>query len=107
MERLLPYFERELVILRRYCHEFSERFPRIAGKLHMAGDVCEDPHIERLIESVALLAARISKRLDDDPQCCRCSSDEAGARRTMTATPCQMMAMARATGRGRRRACFN
>ncbi|MEG1117975.1 MAG: type VI secretion system baseplate subunit TssF, partial [Janthinobacterium sp.] len=32
MEDLLPYFERELVMLRRHCREFSERYPRIAGK---------------------------------------------------------------------------
>ena len=66
MEDLLPYFERELVMLRRHCREFSERYPRIAGKLQMSGEACEDPHIEHLIESVAMLAARISKRLDDD-----------------------------------------
>ncbi len=66
MEDLLPHFERELVILRRYCREFAERFPKIAGKLHLGGDVSEDPHVERLIQAVALLAARISKRLDDD-----------------------------------------
>ncbi|NVI81877.1 type VI secretion system baseplate subunit TssF [Janthinobacterium sp. BJB401] len=66
MEDLLPYFERELVMLRRHCREFAERYPRIAGKLHMSGESCEDPHVEHLIESVAMLAARISKRLDDD-----------------------------------------
>ena len=66
METLLPYFERELVLLRRHSREFAERYPRIAGKLHMSGEACEDPHVEHLIESVALLAARISKRLDDD-----------------------------------------
>ena len=66
MEDLLPYFERELVMLRRHCQEFSERYPRIAGKLQMSGESCEDPHVEHLIESVAMLAARISKRLDDD-----------------------------------------
>lgn len=66
METLLPYFERELVMLRRHCREFAERYPRIAGKLHMSGEACEDPHVEHLIESVALLAARIAKRLDDD-----------------------------------------
>jgi type VI secretion system protein ImpG len=32
----------------------------------MAGEICEDPHIERLIQSYALLNARVSKRLDDD-----------------------------------------
>ncbi|MEO7496728.1 MAG: type VI secretion system baseplate subunit TssF [Massilia sp.] len=66
MEELLPYYERELGFLRRYSREFSERYPKIAGRLLMAGEVCEDPHIERMIESFALLNARVSKRLDDD-----------------------------------------
>lgn len=50
MEDLLPYFQRELVILRRDSREFAERFPKIAGKLQVAGDGCEDPHVERLIQ---------------------------------------------------------
>lgn len=66
METLLPYFERELLLLRRDCREFAERYPRVAGRLQMSGESCEDPHVEHLIESVALLAARIAKRLDDD-----------------------------------------
>lgn len=66
MEDLLPYYERELVMLRRHCREFAERFPKIAGRLQMTGDSCEDPHVERLIQAVSLLAARVSKRLDDD-----------------------------------------
>jgi len=52
--------------LRRYSREFSERYPKIAGRLLIGGEVCEDPHIERMIESFALLNSRISKRLDDD-----------------------------------------
>ncbi|MES2320303.1 MAG: type VI secretion system baseplate subunit TssF [Pseudomonadota bacterium] len=66
MEELLPYYERELGFLRRYSREFSERYPKIAGRLLIGGEVCEDPHIERMIESFALLNSRISKRLDDD-----------------------------------------
>lgn len=66
MEQLLPYYERELGFLRRYAREFSERYPKIAGRLLIAGEVCEDPHIERMIESFALLNSRIAKRLDDD-----------------------------------------
>nr|WP_249791670.1 type VI secretion system baseplate subunit TssF [Herbaspirillum sp. C7C8] len=63
---MLPYYERELSFLRRYSREFSERYPKIAGSLLMAGEICEDPHIERMIQSYALLNARVSKRLDDD-----------------------------------------
>ena len=66
MQDLLPYYERELSFLRRYSRDFSERYPKIAGGLLMAGEVCEDPHIERMIQSYALLNARVSKRLDDD-----------------------------------------
>jgi type VI secretion system protein ImpG len=66
LEQLLPYYERELGFLRRYSREFSERYPKIAGRLLIGGEVCEDPHIERMIESFALLNSRISKRLDDD-----------------------------------------
>ncbi|MEC5164098.1 MULTISPECIES: type VI secretion system baseplate subunit TssF [unclassified Janthinobacterium] len=66
MDELLPYYERELGFLRRYSREFSERYPKIAGSLLIGGEVCEDPHIERMIQSFALLNSRISKRLDDD-----------------------------------------
>lgn len=66
MEQLLPYYQRELGWFREYCREFGARFPAIAGELQMSGDVCEDPHAERMIQGFALLAARVSKRLDDD-----------------------------------------
>jgi hypothetical protein len=32
----------------------------------MEGEVCEDPHVERLIESFSFLTARIHKKLDDE-----------------------------------------
>ena len=66
MDELLPFYERELFFLRKYSREFSEKYPKIAGDLLMAGEVCEDPHIERMIQSFALMTARISKRLEDD-----------------------------------------
>jgi type VI secretion system protein ImpG len=66
MDDLLPFYERELGFLRRYSREFSEKYPKIAGDLLMAGEVCEDPHIERMIQSFALMSARVSKRLEDD-----------------------------------------
>ena len=45
---------------------FQNAIPKIAGRLLIGGEVCEDPHIERMIESFALLNSRIAKRLDDD-----------------------------------------
>lgn len=65
MHDLLPHYERELSVLRNHGREFGERFPKIAARLLMSGDVCEDPHIERLLQSFALLSARIHKKLDD------------------------------------------
>ena len=66
MEDLLPYYERELAFLRRYGRDFSERYPKIAGRLLLSGDGSQDPHVERLIESFALLGARASKKIEDD-----------------------------------------
>ena len=66
MEDLLPYYERELAFLRTYSREFATRYPKIAGRLLIGGGVCEDPHIERMIEAFALLNSRVAKRLDDD-----------------------------------------
>ncbi|WP_300751071.1 type VI secretion system baseplate subunit TssF [Janthinobacterium sp.] len=65
MEDLLPYFERELMSLRRLGREFHERYPRVGGALQLSDDTCPDPHVEHLIQSIALLSARVAKRLDD------------------------------------------
>jgi len=59
MRELLPYFENELTLLRHRGQSF-------AGKLLLGADEAKDPHVERMIESFALLAARVHKRLDDD-----------------------------------------
>lgn len=66
MEKFLPYFERELGILRGACRAFARQYPRLAGALLMTGEASADPHIEQLIQSSAFLNARIGKRLDDD-----------------------------------------
>jgi type VI secretion system protein ImpG len=66
MQGLLPSYERELAFLRSHAGEFAQRYPKIASQLLLNGEVGEDPHVERLIQSFALLSARIHKRLDDD-----------------------------------------
>lgn len=65
MEDLLPYYERELAFLRRHSRDFAERYPKIAGQLLLHGEGCDDPHVERMIESFALLSARVNKKLED------------------------------------------
>lgn len=66
LEELLPYYERELGFLRGMAGEFAERYPKIARRLQIDRDQCEDPHVERLIESFAFLTARIHRKLDDE-----------------------------------------
>lgn len=66
MKPLLPYYENELTYLRLRGQQFGQAFPKIAGRLQLGSDQSADPHAERMIESFALLAARVHKRLDDD-----------------------------------------
>ncbi|HET7797430.1 MAG TPA: type VI secretion system baseplate subunit TssF [Nevskia sp.] len=66
MHELLPYYEKELTFLRRHAREFAEAYPKVAARLLLSGEACEDPHVERLLQSFALLTARVSKKLDDD-----------------------------------------
>ncbi|OWW19071.1 type VI secretion system baseplate subunit TssF [Noviherbaspirillum denitrificans] len=66
LEDLLPYYERELGYLRELSGEFARRYPKIARRLLLEGDQCEDPHVERIIEAFAFLTARIHRKLDDE-----------------------------------------
>lgn len=63
---LLVYYERELTYLRRMGAEFAARYPKVAARLQLEPTKCEDPHVERLLEGFAFLAARVHHRLDDD-----------------------------------------
>ncbi len=66
LPELLPYYERELTFLRQLSKQFAAEYPKVAGRLLLEGDVCEDPHVERLIEAFAFLTARIHRKLDDE-----------------------------------------
>jgi len=63
---LLLYYERELTYIRKMAVEFSEQYPKIASRLQLEPDKCEDPHVERILEGFAFLAARIHLKIDDD-----------------------------------------
>ena len=56
-EELIQYYERELTYLRQMGGDFARRYPRVAGRLLLGADSCEDPHVERLLEGFALMAA--------------------------------------------------
>jgi type VI secretion system protein ImpG len=65
-EDLLPYYENELSFIRGLGKEFAATYNKIARRLALEPDKCEDPHVERLIESFALLAGRIHHKIDDE-----------------------------------------
>lgn len=65
-DELLLYYERELDYLRKSGARFAEKHPKVASRLVLEPTKCEDPHVERLLESFALLAARIHLKLDDE-----------------------------------------
>ncbi len=63
---LLAFYERELSWFKQASSHFAELYPKIASHLKVSSDVVEDPHVSRLIESVALLNARVQARIDED-----------------------------------------
>ena len=64
-DQVLNYYERELTFIRQLGAEFARKYPKIAGRLLLEPDRCEDPHTERLIEAFAFLSGRIHKKIDD------------------------------------------
>src|SRR5438270_2188873 len=65
-EELLAYYERELTFLRQMGAEFAGKYPKIASRLQLEPDRCEDPHTERLLEAFAFLSARVHLKVDDE-----------------------------------------
>jgi len=65
-EDLLNYYERELTYIRQMGGEFARKYPKLANRLALEPDRCEDPHVERLLEGFALLAARVHLKLNDE-----------------------------------------
>ncbi len=63
---LLLYYERELTFLREMGAEFAEKYPKIAGRLVLDPNEGRDPHVERLLEAFAFLAARVHLKIDDE-----------------------------------------
>jgi type VI secretion system protein ImpG len=66
IDELLAYYNGELAYLRELGAEFAERYPKVAARLLLEADKCEDPHVERILEGVAFLTARIRHKIDDE-----------------------------------------
>ncbi len=60
------YYERELTFLRQVGVEFAEKHPKIAARLLLEPGASKDPHVERMLESFAFLAARVHLKIDDE-----------------------------------------
>ncbi len=63
---LQVYYERELIHLRKMAAEFAGKYPKVASRLVLEENRCEDPHVERLLEGFAFLAARVHLKIDDE-----------------------------------------
>ena len=61
--RLLEHYENELNYLRDMGGEFAAAYPKIASRLGMEGVEVLDPYVERLLEGVAFLSARVQLEL--------------------------------------------
>ncbi len=65
-DELLLYYERELDYLRKSAAQFAEKHPKVASRLVLEPTKCEDPHVERLLEAFAFLAARVHLKMEDE-----------------------------------------
>lgn len=63
-DRLLDYYNRELVYLRELGAEFAQAHPKVAGRLGMNATEVADPYVERLLEGFSFLTARIHMKMD-------------------------------------------
>jgi type VI secretion system protein ImpG len=63
-QRLLYHYERELAFLRDLGGEFAAEFPKIAARLDLATTDVPDPYVERILEGVAFLTARIQLKME-------------------------------------------
>ena len=62
--RLLKHYEGELAFIREMGAEFAQAYPKIASRLGMDGVEVVDPYVERLLEGVAFLTARVQLELE-------------------------------------------
>ena len=66
MSDLSLWYEQELTWFRKYAGQFASDHPGLARSLGISDEAVEDPDVARLVESVALLNARMSSRLNEE-----------------------------------------
>jgi len=63
--RLLRVYNEELAYLRETAREFGEEHETVAARLGLKTPTDPDPYVERLLEGVAFLGARVQLKLQD------------------------------------------
>lgn len=63
-DRLLRHYEQELSFLREAGAEFAKEYPRVAGSLGLQLEDVTDPSVERLLEGLSFLTARVQLQMD-------------------------------------------
>ncbi|WP_421649336.1 type VI secretion system baseplate subunit TssF [Moraxella bovis] len=61
----LEKYHQELKNFREASKEFAKEHPAVAGHLGLLAPEIEDPYVERLIEAVSFLTARINLKIDE------------------------------------------
>ncbi len=65
IDKLLPYYERELAYLQRELREFERDHPNAAARLSISGGQTSDPQVERILQSAVWANAGTSRRVED------------------------------------------
>ncbi len=65
-DKLLRAYIVELEALRDHGRDFAIAFPDIASRLDISAQRSRDPHVERVVESAAMLAARLRQMIEED-----------------------------------------
>jgi len=65
-KNLLHYYQQELRYLQQQGEKFAKVHPKVAGHLGLTAGDQVDPLVERLLQGVAFLTARINQQMDGD-----------------------------------------
>lgn len=66
LDPLVSYYQKELSFLRNASKDFAKQHPKIARRLDIGHGESSDPHVERMLESFAYLAAGLQREIDDN-----------------------------------------
>ena len=62
----LEKYHQELKFFRDASKEFAEEHPKAATRLGLSAPEIEDPYVERLIEAISFLTARVNLKIDSE-----------------------------------------